>query len=94
MRIADHWGCSLREFFERVDGPELRLWLAFYALEGYPESRADLRAALTSATIASCHGARCKVSDFVPVFEQKVSQDWREVQAWFISRAAQEKKHG
>lgn len=86
------WAMPLGEFLERVPSEELTLWMAFFAIEGWPEDRADMRSAITSATIASCHGSKASVAQFVPVFDAPPKQTWREVQAWCQARAEKNKE--
>lgn len=55
-RLASHNRISLRELGERFDGAELEFWRRFYAVEGWPEERADLRAAVLLRLISQFAG--------------------------------------
>lgn len=47
----------------RVSVLEFTRWRAFFAVEGWPESRADLRAAIIASAIV--HGGLSNVSDYL-----------------------------
>ena len=70
----------------------MTLWLGFYALEGWPEDRADYRSAYTSWAVASSNGAKVKLEDFIPNYDPKPDEGWKTVQAHFAALAEQQAK--
>jgi hypothetical protein len=70
---------SKRELLRRVSGWELTEWAAYYQLEPWGESRADLRAAITDMVIANwgkgAEDTLAEVSDFMPNYEDDKEDD-------------------
>lgn len=44
-------------------------WKAYNAMSPIGPLRADLRAAIVAQTVAACHGAKVKRTDFMPFYE-------------------------
>ena len=76
---------TVRELLARMDSLELSEWVAFYSLEPWGDERADLRQAITSATLANIHrgkGQRAyKPEDFMPLQEPGPKQTPEEMTA-------------
>jgi hypothetical protein len=71
-----------------MTSPEYTLWLAYYALEGWPEQRDDYRHALNAWTTASVWGGKAKLEQFIPKFEaEKKVWHWESTQAYFMALA-------
>lgn len=67
------WGCSVREMLGRIGADELREWEAFYRLNPWGESRADLRSALICRELhrTGFAGERSpKLTRFMPSFDR------------------------
>ena len=58
--------CSVREAQRRISSSEFTEWLAFWRLEPWGCGVDDARAGMIASVTASCHGARCRPSDFIP----------------------------
>lgn len=64
-------GRSVRELLDSMDAAELHDWMEFYEAEPWGEDRADLRAGIVAATVAGCHGIKCRPSDFLPQYDRE-----------------------
>lgn len=70
-----------------MSAAEFASWIAYYRLDPWGESRADLRAGIIASTTANCHatkrGVEFKPSDFMPKFEIEKAkvQTWQEMAA-------------
>ena len=76
---------TVRELLARVSSQELAEWTAYFILEPFGEERADVRAALVSATVANTARDPRKrrrpftAQEFMPRFEPKQRrQTWQE----------------
>lgn len=62
----------MRECQERIGWQEFKEWIAFYGLEPFGESRADLRSGIIAATFANANRAKGQrpftAKDFMPRF--------------------------
>jgi hypothetical protein len=94
LAIASHHGWSLRECYERVDSQEFTLWLAYYAVHGWPETRADYRNAYAPWVLATIHGSKEKIEKFIPRFDEPPKTDWRVMQAKMIAFSERQKQRG
>ncbi len=76
LRLASLWGCTLTEAMLRCDSKEFALWVAYYRIDPWGESRADLRAGIMASTVANVgvRDSRFKPSDFMPKFDNKIER--------------------
>ena len=81
--LADRRGCSIDALLDSMSSPELTLWLGYYWKEGFPEYRADKRAAITSYCIAGDRNA--SVEQFMPNYNPRSNNE--ETKQEFIRRA-------
>lgn len=83
LRLASLWGCTLKEAMCRCDSKEFALWVAYYRIDPWGESRADLRTGIVASTVANVgtRDSRFKPSDFIPKFDRKQSEQVDEPQS-------------
>jgi hypothetical protein len=76
---------TVREAQERIDSREFAEWIAYDRMDPIGQDRADLRAALVSATVArSIGGGKAEINDFMLKFEPRENpkpKDWRTLRA-------------
>ena len=69
FRLALELGMTVGEFEKKCSSHELTEWVAYFELEAFGQSRADVRQAITSALIASAHGGDSDPLKYMPKFE-------------------------
>lgn len=79
-KLALACGRTLREYLSSVGSDELALYEALFAVEPFPDQRADLRAAMTACVSANSmrgKGKPAKLRDFLPDYwdERKQSPE-------------------
>lgn len=86
----------MRELLLRLDSRELTEWMAFWQLDPWGDSRADLRAGVIASTIANVHrGADTrpyKPMDFMPYAQRDENEEARSNVATFKAMFAHKVK--
>ena len=72
---------TVSELLARISARELAEWIAWYNIEPFGESRADLRSAIIACVVHNSHctkkGQMKKVNDFMTKFGPPKQMDWR-----------------
>jgi hypothetical protein len=69
FRLALALGKTVGELEQTMSGVEMQEWMAFAVKEPFGEMRADIRAGIVAAAVASSKGRRVSPTDFMPFLE-------------------------
>ena len=88
---------TVRELLARIDSHELSEWLAYYQIEPFGETRADMRAALIAMIMANIYRKKNQppfnLGDFMFKFEPSKPQSVEEMKA-ICKSIANRMRHG
>lgn len=69
--LAWRMGRTVAELGATMSATEWQHWLALNDIDPWTPDRDDLRAAITAHAAAASNGVKCKVSDFLPDFDNE-----------------------
>lgn len=86
--LALAMGRTVRETLESIDAIEWQMWVEFYNQNPWGEERGDLRNAIVAQTIASSHGAKTKLTDFMPFIDKEQVKQTEEAKVAAVNAIA------
>lgn len=83
-------GCTVRELLSRMDSRELAEWMAYYSVEPFGDTAADVRNALLCSLLANIwrgKGQRVyRIGDFTLAREPRKKKTWKNLKDFLLKK--------